>query len=109
MGKKTLLFNGTSGTGSECVWLEWRGGDLLMSSEQYGTAEAAFYAEDEIETFITVKAAQMPQVARALGCRLTPRSIKAALVERYRGDSGATAHLMALLEEHAIPYEFFSI
>jgi hypothetical protein len=109
MGEKTLLFYGTSGTQSERIWLEWRGGDVLMSSEQYGTTEAAFYGEDEIDTFITVKAAQMPQLARALDCRQTPRSIEAALVERYRGDSAATANLMALLEEHAIPYEFYSI
>jgi hypothetical protein len=108
VGKKTLFY-GASGTQSERVWLEWRSGDLLVSSEQYGTAEAAFYGEDEIDTFITVKAAQMPRLARALGCRQTPRSITAALVERYSDDDAATAHLMELLAEHAIPYDFYSI
>ena len=109
MGKETALFDGTVGTGSVHIWLEWRGGDLLLSSQQFRTAEAAFYGDDEIEVFITVKADQLPQLAGALGCRPTRSSIEAALVDRYRGDGSATAHLMALLAEHAIPSEFYSI
>ncbi len=109
MGKPTVLFDGTIGTQSVHVWLEWRGGDMLLSSQELGPALEPYFGEAEIEVFLTVEAAQLPQVARALGCRSTPRSIEAAMVERFRGDSSATSHLMALVAENAIPYEFYSV
>ena len=109
MGKPTVLFDGRIGTQSVHVWLEWRDGDLLLGSQELGPALEPYFGESEIETFLTVKAAQLPKLARALGCRPTKRSIEAAMVERYRGDSSATSHLTALLAENAIPYEFYSI
>ena len=109
MGEPTVLFDGERGTQSERVWLEWRDGNLLLSSQELGPALMPFFGEDEIEVFLTVKAAQLPQLAHALGCRQTPPGIKAALVARYHGDSHATIHLRAFLEEHDIRHEYFVI
>ena len=106
MDKETVLFDSGLGTQSVHVWLEWRGGDMLLCSQDIGPALVPHFGEDEIETFLTVKAAQLSQLARALGCRPTRGSIGAALVDRYEGDSAATSHLRALLEEHAIRHEF---
>jgi len=109
MGKPTVLFDGRTGTQSVHVWLEWRDGDLLLGSQELGPALEPYFGESEIETFLTVKAAQVPKLARALGCRPTKRSIKAAVVDRYHGDSAATSHLSAFLKEHDIRHEYFVI
>ena len=87
MGKETAFFDGRIGTQSVHVWLEWRGGDLLLSNQELGRGLVPHFGEDEVETFLTVKAAQLPQLARALGCPPTAGSMMAALVDRYRGDS----------------------
>jgi len=109
MGKPTVLFDGRIGTQSVHVWLEWRAGDLLMSSQELGPALEPYFGENESEVFLTVEAAQLPQLARALGCRPTKRSIKAAVVDRYHGDSAATSHLSAFLKKNKTRYEFYSI
>ena len=51
MGTGTVLFDGPSGTQSVSVWLEWRGGDLLLSSQELGPALVFNPGENEVETF----------------------------------------------------------
>ena len=102
-----MLFDGRIGSQSLHVWLEWRGGDLLLCSQEFGPALVPHFGEDEIETFLTVEAAQLPELARALGCQPTQGSIQAALMDRFQGDSAATSHLRALLTERVIRHEFF--
>ena len=105
--ERVELFGGRLGTQSVHVWFEWRAGDLLLCSQDIGPALESIYGEDEIETFLTVEAAQLTRLAHALGCADDPAALEAALLDRYRGDSAATSHLRELLAEHTIPYEFF--
>lgn len=109
MGKATVLFDGRVGSQWMHIWLEWRGGDVVLSSQELGPALVPYFGEEEIEVFLTVEAAHLPQLARALGCQPTSGSIEAALVDRYHGDSSAVSHLSALLKEHDIRHEYFVI
>jgi hypothetical protein len=104
---ETVLFSGEIGTQRVRVWLEWQGDDLQLLSHDIGPGLERFFGDDEIETYLTVKAAQLPELARALGCPADPASIQTALMDRYRDDAAATTHLRAFLEDAGIPYDFF--
>lgn len=106
MTEETVLFSGELGTQRVRVWLQPEGGGVALNSHDIGPGLEPFFGEDEIETFLTIRPTQLAQLARLLGCPPDAGEVIAALVDRYRGDSAATTHLRALLDEHGIAYDF---
>jgi hypothetical protein len=107
MTEEIVLFAGEIGTQRVRVWLEpAEGGGFMLNSHDIGPGLERFFGDTEIETFLTVRAEQLPKVAQVLGSGPTLQDVLAAVVDRYRGDSAATTHLRAVLDEHGVPYEF---
>lgn len=107
MTEEIVLFAGEIGTQRVRVWLQpAEDGGFMVNSHDIGPGLERFFGDTEIETYLTVRAEQLPQVAQVLACRPTLEEILAALVDRYLGDSAATTHLRAVLDEHGVPYEF---
>jgi hypothetical protein len=101
-----VLFSGQLGTQRVRVWLQPEGGGVALNSHDIGPGLQAFFGEDEIETFLTIGPAQVPPLARVLGCEPGVNEVLRALEDRYRGESSATTQLRALLDEHGIAYDF---
>ena len=104
MTQEVVLFDGRLGTQQVRVWLESRGGGILLLSHDMGPALERAFGSDEIETFLEIDATHLPALAAALGGgSADPIQL---IAERYRGDSAATSNLRKLLVDHAIPYRF---
>jgi hypothetical protein len=107
--REIVLFSGQLGTQRVRVWLQPEGGGVALNSHDIGPGLEPFFGEDEIETFLAIGPAQLPQLAGLLGCEPGVEEVLLALEDRYRGESSATTRLRAMLDEHGIAYDFHAI
>ena len=106
MNDEIVLFADEIGAQRVRVWLEPADGGFMLNSHDIGPGLERFFGDTEIETYLTIRAEQVPKVAGVLSCGPTLEDVMSTLANRYRGDSAATTHLRALLDEHGVPYEF---
>jgi hypothetical protein len=110
----TVLFSGREG--SERVVVELRrsaDGGVVLESQSIGPMAARIFGDDEVESFLTIPAAEVARVVALL--RPGTRGVAGddlsdalrLLTDRYAGDSAATTHLRQWLDAHGIAYEFF--
>ena len=102
-----VLFGGRLGTQSVRVWLERRGGGIVLLSHDIGPGLESPFGSSDIETFLEIDAAALPSLTAALGD--PAGDAMQLLAEQYQGDSMATTHLRELLSEHDIPHRFIVI
>ncbi len=101
---EVVLFDGSLGSQHVRVWLERRGGGIVLLSHDIGSALERSFGTDEMETFLEIDAAHVQALCSVLG---DPGGDPIQqLADRYRGDSATTSHLRELLAEHAIPHRF---
>ena len=104
-----VLFDGRLGSQRVRVWLEYRAGSIALASHHMGPGLEPAFGKDEIETFLEVEAAHLPNLTAALRAERTdPHAMDAIelLAARYRGDSTATSGLRTWLTARGIPYRF---
>ena len=106
MNDEIVLFADEIGAQRVRVWLEPADGGFMLNSHDIGPGLERFFGDTEIETYLTVRADQVAKVAQVLASGPTLDEVVTALTDRYRGDSAATTHLRALLDEHGVSYEF---
>jgi hypothetical protein len=107
MTEEIVLYGGDIGSQRVRVWLQpTTDGGFMLNSHDIGPGLEGFFGDTEIETYLIVRAEQLPKVAEILACGPTLQHVMAALVDRYRGDSAATTHLRAVLDKHGVAYEF---
>ena len=106
-----VLFAGRLGNQRVRVWLEPHAGAIRMLSHDIGSGLELAFGKDEIETFLEIEAAHVPNLAAALRAERSepiaaPKDAIELLVDKYRGDSTATSALRAWLTARGIPYRF---
>ena len=102
MTHEVVLFDGRLGTQQVRVWLESRGGGIVLLRHDMGPALERAFGSDEIETLLEIDAAHLPALSAALGGgSADPIHL---IAERYRGDSAVTSNLRSLLVENAIQH-----
>ena len=105
-----VLFEGRLRSQWVRVWLEYRAGSILLASHDIGPGLEHAFGKDEIETFLEVDAAHLPNLTAALRAERTdpnaPMDAIELLVARYGGDSAATSGLRTWLTARGIPYRF---
>ena len=106
MTGEIVLFSGEIGTQRVRVCLEPADGGFMLNSHDIGPGLERFFGDTEIETYLTVRAEQLPRLAELLGSGSTTEEVMQALAGRYRDDSAATTHPRTLLDEDGVPYEF---
>ena len=105
-----VLFEGRLGTEWVRVWLEYRAGSIVLASHDIGPELEPVFGKDEIETYLEVDAAHLPNLTAALRAEQTDPDASMDAIEllaaRYRGDLAATTGLRTSLTAHGIPYRF---
>jgi hypothetical protein len=105
-----VLFDGRLGTQVVRVWLEIRGGSIVLASHDIGPGLEHAFGKDEIETYLEVDAVHLPNLTAALRAERTdsnaPMDAIELLAARYRGDSTANTGLRTWLTARGIPYRF---
>jgi hypothetical protein len=105
-----VLFDGRIGTQVVRVWLEYRGGSIVLASHDIGPGLELAFGKDEIETYLEVDAVHLQNLTAALRAERTDQDAPTDAVEllaaRYRGDSAATSGLRNWLTAYGIPYRF---
>ena len=105
-----VLFDGRIGTQVVRVWLEYRGGSIVLASHDIGPGLELAFGKDEIETYLEVDAVHLPNLTAALRAEWTdpdaPMDAIQLLAARYHGDLTATTGLRTLLTARGIPHRF---
>ncbi len=108
-----VIFDGRIGTQRLSAWVDWHETSLALMTHEMGPALEHAFGRDEIETWLLVDASHMDRLTDALRADATDAPADVGplrlVVDRYRGDPGATTAFRAWLTEHHIPYTFHLI
>jgi len=104
-----MLFDGPAGEDTAQVWLEPLAAGAVIRSQSWGPGVERYFGFDTIETTLTLSDLALSTLAHALvmdrpDIDPTMPPIE-TLAAAYRGNSVATSHARARLDELSLAYE----